>query len=152
MDQNKNQTRYLKLNMGKQFILLSLHHVRIVLRMPALHEIPNETKGFEGILNYHGVSVPVYNLGYWIGDDLIKYGIETPLILCELQGSLVGLLVSDVLEVIHVDPKDIHLPKLSNLPMFVQGTYVSENESMWIIQLDNLINPDAHLMNTSDDA
>jgi len=39
---------------------LPLTQVKITLRLPSLNEVPNETKGFEGILNYHGVSVPVY--------------------------------------------------------------------------------------------
>ncbi|MDX2345781.1 MAG: chemotaxis protein CheW [Legionella sp.] len=143
--------QYLKLIMGQQRILLPLSQVKLTLRLPTLHEVPNQTKGFEGTLNYHGVSVPVYNLGNYVGLEPVQREIDTPLILCQFNKGLLGLLVSEVNEVVFLEKKDIQTPELSQLPDFVQGTYESENESMWIIQLEALINPKAHLTQVADD-
>ncbi len=148
MEQVDNQNQYLKLKMNEQSILLPLQHVKIVLRLPALQEVPHEAKGFEGILNYHGTSVPVYSLANWIGTDSIEYTLDTPLVLCELQGELLGLLVSDVSGVVYVKPDEVQLPKFSNLPNFVKGAYESEHESMWVIHLNDLIGPKEKLMST----
>jgi len=143
--------QYLKLKMGQQSILLPLNQIQIILRLPTLHEVPNETKGFEGLLNYHGQSVPVYNLGSYVGLELVQLTLDTPLVLCQLEKGLVGLLVSDVEEVISFSIKEIQKPELSQLPLFVQGAYESEKESMWVIQLEDLINPKAHLMRVNDE-
>jgi purine-binding chemotaxis protein CheW len=122
MEQPKNQTKHLKFHMNDQCILLPLHQVQLVLRLPALQDVPSDAKGFEGILNYHGVSVPVYSLGAWLGVDSPEYTLDTPLVLCGFEGELMGLLVSDVTDVIDVPYDDIKVPKLSDLPGFVRVT------------------------------
>jgi chemotaxis signal transduction protein len=61
------RAEYLKFSVENQQTLLPLTQIQIILRLPKLQVVPNKTKGFEGILNYHGTSVPVYNLGDYIG-------------------------------------------------------------------------------------
>ena len=142
---------YLKLKVDAQSILLPLKHVQIILRLPALHEVPSDAKGFEGILNYHGVSVPVYNLGAHVGAAQVVPDIDTPLVLCQFKAGLLGILVSDVEEVVAVKAEDVQKPELSQLPAFVTGAYESEVESMWVIQLDALLDPKAYLVRVADE-
>lgn len=151
MEQVKNHTKFLKIYMIDQCILLPLHQVNIVLRLPALQDVPSNAKGFEGILNYHGTSVPVYNLGAWLGDAAPQYTLDTPLILCEFDDELIGLLVSNVDDVITVPEHEINRPKLSDLPDFVRGMYLCENESMWVMQLDKLMALHQSPLSTSDE-
>ncbi len=151
MPKSKIFCQYLKLKMNGQSILLPLAQVKTVLRLPALHEVPNEAKGFSGVLNYHGVSVPVYNLGSYIGTELVQLSVDTPLVLCELEKGLVGLLVSDVEEVMSLEADELQKLALSQLPAYVQGTYESEAESMWVIALDALIDPKAYLTRVVDE-
>ncbi len=151
MRQHVINMEYLKLKMGAQLILLPITHLKIILRLPALHQVPSQTKGFEGILNYHGTSVPVYSLGEWIGLKEINYSLDTPLILCELAENLVGFLVSDVDDVIQVQHDEIQTPDLSHLPAFVKGIYTVKNESMWIIQLADLMDSKADLSRKNDE-
>jgi|GEM_PF-2410176 len=139
MEPSKSSTQYLKLYMHDQCILMPLHQVQLVLRLPALQQVPSKAKGFEGILNYHGAHVPVYFLGAWLSDELPKYTLDTPLVICQCDESLMGLLVSDVTDVIDVPSNEIQKPKLADLPAFVYGAYASEHETMWVIQLDKLI-------------
>lgn len=139
MDSSKISTQYLKLYVHDQCILMPLHQVQLVLRLPALQPVPSEAKGFEGILNYHGAHVPVYSLGAWLGDELPEYTLDTPLVLCECNDSLMGLLVTGVTDVINVPSNKIQKPKLADLSAFVYGAYASEHETMWVIQLDKLI-------------
>ncbi len=137
--------QYLKLALEKQQLLLPLRQVQIILRLPTLYAVPSQTKGFEGVLNYHGMSVPVYNLGDCLGSETVEKALDTPLILCELEAGTVGILVSDVEEVIHLSTDEIQQSELSKLPDFVAGTYVSEKASMWVISLETLIDPKKHL-------
>ncbi|MDF1678281.1 MAG: chemotaxis protein CheW [Legionellaceae bacterium] len=149
MSQSEMQ-QYLQLSMGEQHILLLLTQVQIVLRLPGLHQVPNHTKGFEGILNYHGVSVPVYNLGSYVGIQHVQLDLDTPLVLCQLAEGLVGFLVSDVEAVVTLKKNDMQVPRLSDLPDFVVGVYESEAGSMWVIQVEALIDPKAHLAGVAD--
>ncbi|MDF1757849.1 MAG: chemotaxis protein CheW [Legionellaceae bacterium] len=139
MQKQDSDNQYLKIKMGNQFILFALNLVKIVLRMPALHDMPNETVGFKGMLNYHGVSVPVYNLGDWIGIEITEDIVDIPLVLCDLDSHLIGFMVSDVQEVLYLEEDKIQTPDLSNLPDFVQGTFENEQESMWVVSLRQMI-------------
>ncbi len=143
--------QYLKLSMGEQHILLPLTQVQIVLRLPGLHQVPNQTKGFEGVLNYHGVSVPVYNLGNYVGAQQVPRHLDTPLVLCQLDKGLVGFLVANVESVTTLKKSDMQIPKLSQLPDFVVGVYESEAGSMWVIQVEALIDSEAHLARAGDE-
>lgn len=131
--------QYLRVKVGDQLILLSLQVVKIILPLPSLHDVPHQTKGLQGILNYHGKSVPVYNLGVLIDVAKTPFTVDTPLILCEIQTEVFGLMVSQVDEVLEISDKNIQCLNLANLPSFVKGTYEDASDSMWVLELAGLV-------------
>lgn len=140
MSEKKQKKMYLKLRVHKQQLLLPLQQIQLVLRLPELHPVPSNAKEFEGILNYHGKSVPVYNMGTWIENKPVKQTIDSPLILCKLNNELIGLLTSDVDLIMSVHDKHIQRPNLSELPSFVGGIYEYKQASLWVLNLDPLLN------------
>lgn len=139
MVDESNLSQYLRVNVGEQLILLSLQVVKIILPLPSLHDVPHQTKGLQGILNYHGKSVPVYNLGVLIDGEAVPFAVDTPLILCEIHSEIFGLLVSQVDEVLEIATQHIQSLSLANLPSFVKGTYEASSSSMWVLELAGLI-------------
>lgn len=131
--------------MLNQTLLIPLSEIQIIVHLPELQKVPSDAKGFRGMLNYHGESVPVYGLDAWIQGnsrrDISDYHIDTPLIICNISDNKVGVLVDAVDEVLRIDTDTIQNPKLSQLPHFVAGIFETETGSMWVMDLDVLLLP-----------
>ncbi len=93
------------------FRLNSVHYaipiepIQQIIEMVTITPVLNTTGWMEGVINYHGVSIPVVNLRRHFGLDVIPYRWHTPIMLVNISGRLVGLIVDDVLDVLAV-PKD----------------------------------------------
>jgi purine-binding chemotaxis protein CheW len=96
-------------------------HVGDVERMMSLLDmqiIPGGADYLVGMMNLHGQSIPVIDLGLRIGHPQVKgYTLETPIILCCNQGKRIGLVVSEILEVQECDIQAVQVR-----PEFEQDT------------------------------
>ncbi|NNG13725.1 MAG: chemotaxis protein CheW [Gammaproteobacteria bacterium] len=95
-------------------------HIKDVERMMSLLDmqvIPGSAEYLLGMMNLHGNSIPVIDLGLRIGHPQIApYTLETPIILCCHNGGHIGLVVTEILEVQECD-----IQTLQVRPEFEQG-------------------------------
>lgn len=136
---DNQRTDYLKLKLNEQILLLPLQNIRMVLPLPALQSLPDQDDSFEGMLNFHGTSVPVYSLFRLTEHEQPSYNLDTPLLLCEVNNSLLGLLVSEVSTLLTVPNIDVQKPKLKKFLPYVTGIYEQEQWAAWILNLEKLV-------------
>lgn len=88
-------------------------HVQDVSRMMSLMDvqaIPGDSSYLLGMMNLHGDSVPVIDLGLRIGHQQVSpYTIDTPIILCSYKGQNIGMVVTEILEIVDCDSQALQV-------------------------------------------
>ena len=96
---------------------LRIKEVERMMSLLDIQVIPGGPEYLLGMMNLHGMSVPVIDLGLRIGHPQVTpYDLETPIILCMHNGQYIGLVVTEILEVI-----ESGMHALQDRPEFEQG-------------------------------
>lgn len=115
---------------GENLVVFRLNLIHYAISVDVIQQIIEmvtiipvlTTKGWmEGLINYHGHSVPVINLRRHFGLEVTPYHWHTPIILVNILDRLVGLIVDDVLDVTVVSQEQIVNP-YSIIPRGILGT------------------------------
>jgi purine-binding chemotaxis protein CheW len=87
-----------------------LDYIERVLPLPALQQIPGAPHHLVGIMNYRGLSLPVVDLGAWLGiEGKESYHVDTPILLCNDRQTRVGFVVSEVMQIEQTDGATVQL-------------------------------------------
>lgn len=129
---------YLKININKQTIFIPLHYITIVIPMVNLQNIPQKNKSFCGLLNYHGMAIPIFHLATLIDEQLKPLDIDTPIILCKVNNKPIGLIIDEACDVIYIEDVDIQKEVLGLNKEYIVGVYETEKLNGWILNLEIL--------------
>lgn len=92
---------------------IELKYVECVLPLMELQPVPGSAYYLAGLMDYHGTSVAVVDLGMWLGlNNSEAYHLDTPVIICGGGGSQLAFIVSEVLRVEKIQSSAIHLQEL----------------------------------------
>lgn len=138
MANQSNGKFYLELSINNQAVLLSLNQVEIVLPMAELQTVPDKNHLLQGVLNYHGTAIPVYDLAQLLELDKTDTNINTPLLLVDVEGKQVGVFLKEVLDVLTIEENEIQTPSLANVKSFVSGIYETNEINAWRLDLNAL--------------
>lgn len=109
--------------------------IRDISRVPVLTDLP--TRGGdkpEGIHNFRGQVIPVYDLAKLL--NLGQTGQDRKLLVAELPARVIGLIVSDVEEVICIDDDEIQSVPFAEI---VLGAALIENKLISILDIPKLV-------------
>lgn len=100
----------LQFTVQKVHCCVHLNDVERVLLLMTLQPIPAGPDYLAGLLNLHGISVPVIDTGIRIGLDMPeKYDENTPVLLCANDERRLGLIVTEVAGVESVSKDDLQM-------------------------------------------
>lgn len=103
---------YLQLQAQGVLCAIELKRVERIVSLMALNTVPSAPDYLVGVFDYHGFIVPVIDLSLRIGKTCTKtYDINCSVVLCETieQDTLVGLIVTDVGDVIELKNSELQL-------------------------------------------
>ena len=103
--QNKTSLVIFKLN--HIHYAIAVESIQQIIEMVVIIPVLNTAAWMEGVINYHGVSIPIVNLRRHFGMEVAPYHLHTPIILVNIFGHWVGLIVDDVLDVLAVSAQQI---------------------------------------------
>jgi purine-binding chemotaxis protein CheW len=125
----QNKTNLVIFRLNRIDYAIAVEPIQQIIEMVIIIPVLNTEKWMEGVINYHGASVPVVNLRRHFGMEIAPYRWHTPIILVNIANRLVGLIVDEVLDVLAlpdeqiVDPSAIlpwGVPKVSLLKSIIQ--------------------------------
>ncbi len=96
---------------SKQFIVVKFDHeqyginiqyVQNIVRMMRITRVPNAPSFIKGVINLRGEIVPVMSVRTKFGLEADEYTNATRIIIVKVDGSAIGLIVDEVLEVIEL--------------------------------------------------
>lgn len=125
---------------GEEYAIEILR-VQEIIRMQDLTRVPNSPAFVEGVINLRGRVIPIVSLRKRFGLDPIPADKNTRIVVVEVHGTVVGLVVDSVSEVLRISVDTIEPP-----PRFgkVEREYVSgvgklENRLLLLLDVDYLL-------------
>jgi len=94
-------------NLGLEEYAIDISYAQEIIRIPKFTRLPNTPSFIEGVFNLRGKVIPVFDLKKKFGVDQSERGIDSRLLIIELDSMMVGIIVDDVSEVIRIDEQSI---------------------------------------------
>ena len=135
-----NNRPFLECNIEGVRLAVPLDHIREVILMCALSEIPDAPDWVPGLLNYRGRPVVVLDTQARFESKPRHAQLSDLILVCQVDQRLIGLIVKTVEGVIEVDPLTIEslTPGLEHA-RFVMGVLPGPGEHTLLLRLASLI-------------
>lgn len=146
------------------FLLNQVHYaiaiepIQQIIEMVTITPVLKTESWMEGVINYHGFSVPVINLRRHFDMMVVPYRWHTPIILVNISQHQVGLIVDEVLDVLTlpadqiVDPKVILPLGMPDTPLLKGIIQTNENITL-LLDLAHLFDQvQVHALNAATNA
>lgn len=100
---NKIDNRYMEIRLGNQHFAIPLLAVKEVIQKPEMREVPNMPAHFEGMINLRGQVMGIYNVRKRLstGNREKSEAVPEVVVVIEHQGVNVGMMVDEVIRVLH---------------------------------------------------
>lgn len=93
--------------LGEEEYAVDISYAQEIIRIPQITKIPNVPRFIEGIINLRGKIIPILDLKERFNIGHTDRGIDSRLLILELDGLKAGIVVDDVSEVIKVEEQSI---------------------------------------------
>ena len=113
---------------GNETYGVRIASVREIVRVPEITLVPNAPDMIEGVINLRGKIIPVMDLRKRFGSVPVQPDKKNRILVVELDGKLIGLMVSSASEVLKIPPADIESP----------GSVFAEGESSYVTGVGKL--------------
>jgi purine-binding chemotaxis protein CheW len=129
--------------LARQLYALPVDLVEQIIEMVTITPIPQEDERIEGVINVRGAMVPVVDLGRVLGLPATQPGLHTPIVLARTSARTVGLIVSEVRDVINVSydrilrPEDFLPSDLGATPL-IEGIVHASEAAILVLDLVHL--------------
>ncbi len=125
------------------YYAIAIEPIQQIIEMVTITPVLKTQEWMEGVINYHGFSIPVINLRRHFGVEVVPYGWHTPIILVSIARHQVGLIVDDVLDVLAipvekiVNPQSILPVGIPEIPL-LKGIIQVEKNITFLLDLEHL--------------
>jgi len=132
--------------LDRQVYALPIEPIQQIIEMVTITPVPQVRSSVEGVINYHGATVPVVNLREHLGIVKTPMRLHTPIMMVYVSGRLVGLIVDEVLAVLDVPsnkidrPQDI-LPEGLGKTSLLGGLFYTGGNSILLLDIEHLFAP-----------
>jgi purine-binding chemotaxis protein CheW len=89
---------------------LPVGNVGEILRMVAIAPVPEAPDWLPGVINLRGKVIPVIDLRTRLGLRRVDVGLNTPIVVAETEGQMVGLVADSVTELLTVPLESVEPP------------------------------------------
>ena len=105
------EIQYIVIRIGDEQYGINIGYVDNIVRMQRITRVPKSQPYYVGVINLRGEVVPVMSLRKRFGLEMQEYSGATRIIILKLEDqSLVGVVVDEVKEVVHLNPQTIETP------------------------------------------
>ena len=103
-------TQLVVFRIEKSEYALPVGNVGEILRMVAIAPVPEAPEWLPGVINLRGKVIPVINLRKRLGLPEVEVGLNTPIVVAEHEGQMVGLVADAVTELLTVAADSVEPP------------------------------------------
>ena len=123
---------YIQFVVGNNRFVLPAADVVGIVPLAKLHDVPQAPDYVAGILNYHGLSVPVIDMTRLMADNKTEYRLSARIVLLRIKTpgqseNIVGLLAEKVTEVMRLFENDFKKSGVKNAKAKYLGDVITDN-------------------------
>lgn len=109
----KKEGQYVVFRLGDENYGIDVNHVREIITMQKITEVPGTREFIEGVINLRGYVIPVFNLRKKFSLPEREVTRATRIVVVEVEGEAVGIIVDEVYEVLRLAREEIERPSPS---------------------------------------
>lgn len=111
-EEDTQKDRYLTFKSGNEYFALELRVVEEIIGIQAITKIPETEDYIKGLINLRGKIIPVIDVRLRFKQPPIEYTDRTCIIKISVKGTIVGLIVETIAEVVTITEDNITPPPL----------------------------------------
>ncbi|CAG1017331.1 Chemotaxis protein CheW [Burkholderiaceae bacterium] len=133
---------------GDEFFGVPISKVREIVRVPEITPVPDMPEFLKGVINLRGRIVAVVDMSRRLGTAGPGAKKANRVLILELGGSLTGLIVDSVSEIVKIDEESIEPPPemISSIGAeYVTGVGKLKDRLFILLEIDKLMKPEEML-------
>lgn len=141
-DENGREKQVVVFKLANEEFGVDIASVREIIRYTEITQLPETPEYVEGVISLRGEVLPVIDLRKRFGIPSEKTTEQTRIIIVEMNGSLVGLIVDAVTEVLSLSAESIQPPPQSVAGLrrgFLQGIGKLDDRLIIILRVDKIL-------------
>ena len=107
---NKQKDRFMTFKCGDEYYGIAISYVEEITTIQSITEVPQMESYVKGLINLRGKIVPVVDVRIRFGKEPIPYNDRTCIMILEVKGTLIGLIIDTIAEVVNIPAEDIVPP------------------------------------------
>lgn len=130
---------------GDEFFGVPISKVREIVRVPEITPVPDMPDFLKGVINLRGRIVAVVDLNRRLGTAASGAKKNSRVLILDIEGSLTGLIVDSVSEIIKLDEESIEPPPemISSIGAeYVSGLGRNKERLFVLLEIEKLLKPD----------
>ncbi|WP_379132015.1 chemotaxis protein CheW [Paenibacillus sp. sgz500958] len=121
---------------------IPISKMKEIVPVPEIHPLVSAPVHVLGMINLREILLPVYDLRFRLGIDVIDRSSDSRIMICEVSGHEVGLIVDKVSKVSRLSQADLeeapdHVLRNSD---YLEAIYKKDNEFIHLLNLEKLLN------------
>ncbi len=121
---------------------LPIESVQEIQQIVAFSEVPGGGDAIVGMVNLRGTVIPALDIRGLVGLPREEYRLDTPMIICRVDGDLVALVVDEVEDVVVLPEGCVSPPpRLHALSDRMVGVCHLDDNLVFLLDVDRLVAP-----------
>lgn len=104
---DKQQNKYVTFQSGNEYFALQIKYVKEIIVYQEITQIPESEEYVKGLINLRGKIIPVIDVRIRFKQEPVPYTDRTCIMVINVKGTVVGLIVDRVAEVVEIKPEDV---------------------------------------------
>ena len=132
--------------LNRQVYALKVETIKKIIDMVKITPVPQLQGVMEGVINFHGTAIPVLHLSKYLSLPVQRIQLSTPILIMTVGGRTIGLIVDEILDVVHLPISDLIPPgrflpeELSQVPSLL-GLLHAPQGTILLLDLECLFVP-----------
>ncbi len=136
--------KYLTFFLGEEEYGIEILRVNEIIGMLPITPIPQTDPWVRGVVNLRGKVIPVLDLRLKLGMEPAEETEETCIIVVQMQGTLIGVIVDKVSEVLDIDEAQVEDPPALGMGVetdLLLGIGKAEGKVKLLLDIDRVLTP-----------
>lgn len=109
-EEDTQKGKYMTFKSGNEYYALDIKVVEEIIGLQKITEIPETEDYIKGLINLRGKIIPVIDVRLRFKQDSFEYTDRTCIIIISVKGTVVGLIVETIAEVVTIEEVNISPP------------------------------------------
>jgi purine-binding chemotaxis protein CheW len=143
IEEDTQKDRYLTFRIASEEYGVEIRHITEIVGVQKITEVPDTESYLQGVINLRGKIIPVMDVRLRFGMAAIDYGDRTCIIVVDVNGTSIGLIVDEVLEVVNIPEANVSEPPRTSKgssSRYIQGMGKIGASVKILLNIEQLVN------------